>query len=127
MKRFHVLLPVMGALVIGLGSPGFAQSPPQTSPSSTTPVQDPWGSVRSPGASMTNPGTSTTGPKASKTNPAAAGTAAQTPKDQMRAERRSQRMADRKVGRSSCRDQAKQKSIAHEAMRDFMKTCMTSR
>lgn len=124
MKRLHVILPVMTAVVIGLGSQAFAQTVQSSSSATTTPASDPWSNARTPnvGSSMANPGTP---PTSSKTASAPAGTA-QTPQDQKRSERKTQRMAERTAARNTCRDQAKEKSIPHDGMRDFMKTCRTT-
>jgi hypothetical protein len=78
---------------------------------------------------LSNPGLAQT-PQTSDPNssaktavqPSPAAAPSNTPRDQMRAEKKAQRMA----ARGDCRAQGKQQSLTHEALRNYVKSCMSA-
>jgi hypothetical protein len=78
---------------------------------------------------LSNPGLAQT-PQTSDPNssaktavqPSPAAAPSNTPRDQMRAEKKAQRMA----ARGDCRAQGKQQSLTHDALRNYVKSCLSA-
>src|SRR5262245_41285485 len=112
MNRLHVLAFAGMATALVLSAPGFAQT---TTPSSMQ--------------SMSNPGTkaSAPAPSASK-SPSTLSEATSTTAGQQKAQKDKARAAkhqERMAMRGDCRTQGKQQGLTRQALKDYVKTCIS--